>query len=141
VRSTPQGYGLIVIILATTMVLSATLVLESILKLAGVYAQNDLGTTTSNATSKNQNLQNNTEAKTYIVTLKNQSSSADVDDIIKAVEEKGANVTHVYNYSIIGFSVQVPSDKTMDTMHFLLNDTRVNSVEADQTMTLPPPLQ
>jgi hypothetical protein len=115
--------------------------MQSILKVESVEAQNRTGDTTSNVTSKNQGLQNITDANSYIVTLKNQSSSADVDGIVKAVKEKGANVTHVYNHSIIGFSVQVPSDKQMETMDLLLNDTRVISVEPDQTMTIPRPLE
>jgi hypothetical protein len=82
-----------------------------------------------------------TEGGTYIVTLKNQSSSADLDDIIKSVEEKGANVTHVYSHSLIGFSVQIPPDKKTEIMYSLVSDVRVDSVEPDQTMILAPPLK
>jgi hypothetical protein len=141
VKSIIQGYELLAIVVTITIVLSPVIMLQSILKVESVEAQNRTGDTTSNVTSKNQGLQNITDANSYIVTLKNQSSSADVDGIIKAVEEKGANVTHIYNHSIIGFSVQVPSDKKMETMDLLLNDTRIISVEPDQTMTIPRPLE
>ncbi len=140
-KSIIQGYGLIAIVVTISIVLSPVIMLQSILKVESVDAQNSTGDPTSNVTSKNQDLQNITDANSYIVTLKNQSSSADVDGIIKAVKEKGANVTHVYSHSIIGFSVQVPSDKKMETMDLLLNDTRVISVEPDQTMTIPRPLE
>lgn len=140
-KSIIQGYGLIAIVVAITIVLSPVMMLQSILKVEGADAQNRTGDTTSNVTSKNQGLQNMTDSNSYIVTLKNQSSSADVDGIIKAVEGNGANVTHVYNHSIIGFSFQIPSDKKMETVDLLLNDTRVISVEPDQTMTIPRPLE
>ena len=96
---------------------------------------------TTNTTSGNKNLPNTTDAGTYIVTLKNQSSSDDLDDIIQSVEQKGANVTHVYSHSVIGFSVQIPSDKKTETIDLLENDTRVNTIEPDQIMTLSPPLE
>jgi hypothetical protein len=142
VNLSPQGYDLIAVILATAMVVGAALMLQSILGLKSVSAQNDLTPSTSNGTFGNQkNLQSITEADTYIVTLKNQSSSADLDDIMNSVEEKGANVTHVYSHSIIGFSVEVPLDKKTEIMYSLVTDTRVNSVEPDQTMALSPPLE
>ena len=122
---TPQGYDLIGVILATALFFSVALMLQSIFVLDSVDAQNDVLT----------------EAETYIVTLKNQSSSADLDEIVKSIEQKGANVTHVYSQSIIGFSVQIPPDKKTEIMYSLVSDIRVNSVEADQTMTLPPPLK
>jgi hypothetical protein len=125
VNLTPQGYDLIAVILATALFFSAALMLQSIFVLESVDAQNDVLT----------------EAETYIVTLKNQSSSADLDEIVKSIEQKGANVTHVYSQSIIGFSVQIPPDKKTEIMYSLVSDIRVNSVEADQTMTLSPPLQ
>ncbi|MGB7661316.1 MAG: protease inhibitor I9 family protein, partial [Nitrososphaeraceae archaeon] len=79
--------------------------------------------------------------ETYIVTLKNQSSSDDLDDIMKSVEQKGANVSHVYSHSINGFSVQIPTDKKPEIVYSLVTDMRVSSVEPDQTMTLSPPLK
>lgn len=139
-QSIIQGYDLIAIVVAITIVLGPIIMLQSIIGVENVDAQNRTGDPTLNVTSKNQDLQNNTGANTYIVTLKNQSSSADVDDIVKVVEKNGANVTHVYSHSIIGFSVQVPSDIKTETIDFLLNDTRVTSVEPDQNMTLPTPL-
>ena len=140
-KSIIQGYELLAIVVTITIVLSPVIMLQSILKVESVEAQNCTGDTTSNVTSKNQGLQNIRNANSYIVTLKNQSSSADVDGIIKTVEGNGANVTHVYNHSIIGFSFQIPSDKKMETVDLLLNDTRVISVEPDQTMTIPRPLE
>jgi peptidase inhibitor I9 len=125
VNLSPQGYDLIVIILATALVFSAALMLQSIFVLDSVDAQDD----------------DLIEAETYIVTLKNQSSSADLDDIVKSMEQKGANVNHVYSHSINGFSVQIPPDKKTEIMYSLVSDVRVKSVELDQTMTLSPPLK
>ena len=130
---------MVAIILATTAIFSAALMLQSTFVLESVDAQKD--SSSSNGTSGNQNLQDTIEAETYIVTLKNQSSSADLDNIIKSVEQKGADVTHVYSHSINGFSVQIPSDKKTEIMYSLVTDPRVNSVEPDQTMTLAPPLE
>ena len=114
--------------------------LQSILVPESVDAQIEMSSTT-NTTSGNKNLPSTTDAGTYIVTLKNQSSSDDLDDIIQSVEQKGANVTHVYSHSVIGFSVQIPSDKKTETIDLLENDTRVNTIEPDQIMTLSPPLE
>jgi hypothetical protein len=141
VNLSPQGYDIVAIILATTAIFSAALMLQSTLVLESVDAQKDFSSPTSNGTSGNQNSQDTIEAETYIVTLKNQSSSADLDNIIKSVEQKGAEVTHVYSHSINGFSVQIPSDKKTEIMYSLVTDPRVNSVEPDQTMTLDPPLE
>jgi hypothetical protein len=141
VNLSPQAYDMVAIILATTAIFSAALMLQSTLVLESVDAQKDFSSPTSNGTSGNQNLQDTIEAETYIVTLKNQSSSADLDNIIKSVEQKGAEVTHVYSHSINGFSVQIPSDKKTEIMYSLVTDPRVNSVEPDQTMTLAPPLE
>ena len=140
-NSSVRSYGLIAMILAINMVLSADLTLQFILVPERVDAQNDIPSPPSNTTSKNQNLSNITGAETYIVTLNNQSSSGDLDDVIQLVKEKGANITHIYSHSIVGFSVQIPSDKKSETMESLVNDTRINSVEPDQTMTLSPPLE
>jgi hypothetical protein len=141
VNLSPQAYDMVAIILATTAIFSAALMLQSTLVLESVDAQKDFSSPTSNGTSGNQNLQDTIEAETYIVTLRNQSSSADLDNIIKSVEQKGAEVTHVYSHSINGFSVQIPSDKKTEIMYSLVTDLRVNSVEPDQTMTLAPPLE
>jgi peptidase inhibitor I9 len=137
----PQGYDLIAIIVCTAMVFGAALMLQSILVLERGNAQNDLTSPSSNGMSGNHSLPDLAEAETYIISLKNQTSSADLDDIIKSVEEKGANVTHVYSHSIIGFSVQIPQDKKTEIMYSLVTDMRVNNVEPDQTMNLAPPLE
>ena len=137
----PRGYYLTAFHLATAIVFSVALLLQSIYVGENVDAQNDLTSPISNGTSGNQNVSGETEVETYIVTLKNQSSSADLDDIVKLVEQKGANVTHVYGHSINGFSVQIPADKKTEVMYSLVTDMRVNSVEPDQTMTLSPPLE
>jgi hypothetical protein len=137
----PQGYDMVAIILATVMISSAALSLQSTLLPDSANAQKDNSSPTSNETSPNQNLSGMNESETYIVTLKNQSSSADLDDIIKSVEQKGADVTHVYTHSLDGFSIQIPSDKKTEIMYSLVSDTRVNSVEPDQIMTLSPPLE
>lgn len=121
----PQGHYLIAIILAIALAFSAALMLQSIFVPESVDAQNDIASPT--------------DAETYIVTLKNQSSSDDLDDIIKSVEQKGANITHVYSQSIVGFSVQIPPDKKTEIMYSLVSDMRVSSVEPDQTMTISPP--
>jgi len=125
VNLSPQGHYLIAIILATALAFSAALMLQSIFVPESVDAQNDIAS--------------QTDAETYIVTLKNQSSSDDLDDIIKSVEQKGANITHVYSQSIVGFSVQIPPDKKTEIMYSLVSDMRVSSVEPDQTMTISPP--
>lgn len=132
---------MVAIILATTAIFSAVLMLQPTFVLESVDAQKDISSPASNGMSGNQNLQDTVEAETYIVTLKNQSSSADLDNIIKSVEQKGADVTHVYSHSINGFSVQIPSDKKTEIMYSLVTDPQVNSVEPDQTMTLAPPLE
>ena len=137
----PQGHNWNAIILSSAMVFSAVLILQSILVLENGSAQNNLTPPTDEGTSGNFSLQGITEGGTYIVTLKNQSSSADLDDIMKSVKEKGANVTHVYSHSLIGFSVQIPPDKKTEIMYSLVSDVRVDSVEPDQTMTLAPPLK
>jgi hypothetical protein len=137
----PRSYYLTAFHLTTAIVLSIALLLQSIYVVENVGAQNDLTSPISNGTSGNQNVSGETEVETYIVTLKNQTSSADLDDIVKLVEEKGANVTHVYGHSINGFSVQIPADKKTEVMYPLVTDMRVNSVEPDQTMTLSPPLE
>lgn len=137
----PRGYYLTAFHLTTAIVFSIALLLQSIYVVENVGAQNDLTSPISNGTSGNQNVSGETEVETYIVTLKNQSSSADLDDIVKLVEQKGANVTHVYGHTINGFSVQIPADKKTEVMYSLVTDMRVNSVEPDQTMTLAPPLE
>jgi Peptidase inhibitor I9 len=129
------------ILLVTAIVFSTAIMLLSGLVSDSADAQTDVSSSTTNATSANQNLPSNTDAGTYIVTLKNQSSSDDLNEIIQSVEQKGANVTHVYSHSIIGFSVQIPSDKKAETFDSLENDTRVNTIEPDQIMTLSPPLE
>ena len=137
-----RGHDLTVITLGTVIVFFSTALLsQSILFREGVEAQNDLTSPTSNGTSGNQSMPGEAEVETYIVTLKNQSSSDDLDDIMKSVEQKGANVTHVYTYSINGFSVQIPTDKKTEIVYSLVTDMRVSSVEPDQTMTLSPPLK
>jgi Peptidase inhibitor I9 len=136
-----QGHCSIAILLATTLVFSAAIMLQSVLVLGSADAQTDMSSSTPNATSANHNLPSTTEDDTYIVTLKNQSSFDDLNDIIQSVEQKGANVTHVYSHSIIGFSVQIPSDIKTETFDSLENDTRVNAIEPDQIMTLSPPLE
>jgi Peptidase inhibitor I9 len=136
-----QGHCSIAILVATTLVFSAAIMLQSVLVLGSADAQTDMSSSTPNATSANHNLPSTTEADTYIVTLKNQSSSDDLNEIIQAVEQKGANVTHVYSHSIIGFSVQIPSAIKTETFDSLENDTRVNAIEPDQIMTLSPPLE
>ena len=137
----PRGYYLSAFHLATATVFSIALLLQSIYVVENVDAQNDLTYPISNGMSGDQNVSGETEMETYIVTLKNQSSSADLDDIVKLVEQKGANVTHVYSHSINGFSVQIPTDKKTEIMYSLVTDMRVNSVEPDQTMTISPPLE
>lgn len=134
---------MVAIILATVMISSAAAIsLQSTTLLPeSVNAQKDNSSTTSNETSPNQNLSGMNGSDSYIVTLKNQSSSADLEDIIKSVEQKGADVTHVYTHSLNGFSIQIPSDKKTEIMYSLVTDTRVNSVEPDQIMTLSPPLE
>ena len=127
--------------LVTAFVFSTAIMLQYILVPDNADAQTDMSSSTPNASSGNQNLASSTDAGTYIVTLKNQSSSDDLNDIIQSVEQKGANVTHVYSHSIIGFSVQIPSDKKTETFDSLENDTRVNTIEPDQIMTLSPPLE
>ncbi len=134
-----QGQCLIAVFLATVLVFSAAIMLQSILVPESMDAQTDKSSSTPNATSGNQNLPRTTDAGTYIVTLKNQSSSDDLDDIIQSVEQRGANVTHVYSHSIIGFSLQIPSDKKTEIIDSLENDSRVNVIEPDQIMTLSPP--
>jgi Peptidase inhibitor I9 len=129
------------ILLVTAIVFSTAIMLLSGLVSDSADAQTDVSSSTPNATSANQNLPSNTDAGTYIVTLKNQSSSGDLNEIIQSVEQKGANVTHVYSHSIIGFSVQIPSDKKTETFDSLENDTRVIAIEPDQIMTLSPPLE
>lgn len=87
--------------------------------------------------SVNQTQAVESAGETYIVTLKDQNSSEDRDDIIKSVEEKGGVITHVYSESINGFSVQIPMEKKTEIMYSLVTDMRVETVEPDQTMTLP----
>lgn len=87
--------------------------------------------------SVNQTQSVESAGETYIVTLKDQNSSEDRDDIIKSVEEKGGVITHVYSESINGFSVQIPMEKKTEIMYSLVTDMRVETVEPDQTMTLP----
>jgi Peptidase inhibitor I9 len=141
VNLSPQGYRMVAIILATITIFSTAIMLQSTLVEGSADAQKDFSSPTPNGTSDTQNLSGMNEAETYIVTLKNQSSSADRDNIIKSVEQKGADVTHVYTHSLNGFSVQIPSDKKTEIMYSLVTDTRVNSVEPDQIMTLSPPLE
>ena len=129
------------IILDTVTIFSAGLVLQSTFVQGSADAQKDFSSPAPNGTSGSQNLSDTNGAETYIVTLKNQSSSADLDDIIKSIEQKGADVTHVYTHSLNGFSVQIPSDKKTEIMYSLVTDTRVNSIEPDQIMTLSPPLE
>jgi Peptidase inhibitor I9 len=136
-----QGYDFTVIALAAVIVFSTALLLQSILFREGVEAQNNLFSGTSNGTSRNQSMPGEAKVGTYIVTLTNQSSSDDLDDIMKSVEQKGANVSHVYSHSINGFSVQIPTDKKTEVVNSLVTDLRVSSVEPDQTMTLSPPLK
>ena len=136
-----QGYYLTFIALAAVIVFSTALLFQSILFREGVKAQNDLTSATSNGTSGNQSTSGEAAVETYIITLKNQSSSNDLDDIMTSVEQKGANVSHVYSHSINGFSVQIPTDKKPEIVYSLVTDMRVSSVEPDQTMTLSPPLK
>lgn len=126
-KSGPKQYDLIVAVFAAATLFSATLVFHSTLVSVNVEAQSDgseLG-----------------KGETFIVTLKNQTSSADLDDLTKLVEEKGAKITHVYSQSLNGFSVEIPADKKTEIMYALVTDMRIDNIEHDQTMTLPPPLE
>jgi hypothetical protein len=67
--------------------------------------------------SVNQTQAVESAGETYIVTLKDQNSSEDRDDIIK--------------------SVQIPMEKKTEIMYSLVTDMRVETIEPDQTMTLP----
>lgn len=127
-----RGYDLIGVVFAFAAILSAALV--------PLNSQAQIDQQTSNETPE---IQESGEGKgeTFIVTLKNQTSSADLDELTKLVEEKGAEVTHVYSHSIIGFSVQIPADKKTEIMYSLVSDIRVNGIEPDQTMSLSPPLE
>ena len=116
----PRGYDLTAIILATAIVLSAALLLQSIYVSAKMWMHRTISPSRYQMEHLEIKTCHETEVETYIVTLKNQSSSADLDDIIKSVEQKGANVTHVYSHSIIGFSVQIPSDKKTEIMYSLV---------------------
>ena len=78
----PRGYYLTAFHLTTAMVFSIALLLQSIYVVENVDAQNDLTSPISNGTSGNQNVSGEAEVETYIVTLKNHSSSADLDDIL-----------------------------------------------------------
>jgi Peptidase inhibitor I9 len=133
--------NLTVITVTATTVFSVGLMFQCGLVLQSLDAQSDVTSPTDNDTSGNQDAQAETGVGTYIIALKNQSSSADLDDIIKSIEQKGASVTHIYNYSINGFSIQIPVDKKTEIMYSLLSDMRISSVEPDQTMTLSPPLK
>jgi hypothetical protein len=73
----PRSYYLTAFHLTTAIVLSIALLLQSIYVVENVGAQNDLTSPISNGTSGNQNVSGETEVETYIVTLKNQTSSAD----------------------------------------------------------------
>ena len=67
--------------------------------------------------------------ETYIVTLKNQSSSNDLDDINERQwSKKVQTLSHVYSHSINGFSVQIPTDKKPEIVNSLVTDMRVGSV-------------
>jgi hypothetical protein len=127
-----RGYDLIGVIFAVAAIFSAALVPVNL------QAQKDQQT--SNETL---DIQESGEGKgeTFIVTLKNQTSSADLDELTKLVEDKGAEVTHVYSHSIMGFSVQIPADKKTEIMYSLVSDMRVSGIEPDQTMSLSPPLE
>jgi hypothetical protein len=134
------SYNLTVMALAIVLCSSSGLLLSSFINTGSVDAQEDV-TEASKASSGNQT-QTGTEAvETYIVTLKDQNSSAELQEIVNSVEQKGGKVTHVYTHSINGFSVQIPTDKKTEIMYSLVSDMRVASVEPDQTMTLSPPLE
>jgi hypothetical protein len=132
----PQQYDLIAAIFAAATFFSATVVFQPTLVSVNVEAQND-----DQLTSNGNQGSESGKGETFIVTLKNQTSSADLDDLVKSVEEKGAKVTHVYNQSLNGFSVQIPADKKTEIMYALVADVRIDNIEPDQTMTIPPPLE
>jgi hypothetical protein len=129
-------------VMALTIALcsSSVLLLSSLINTSIVDGQKDT-TGTSKAHSGNQTQAGASSVEIYIVTLKDQNSSADLQEIVDSVKQKGGNVTHVYTHSINGFSVQIPADKKTEIVYSLVSDMRVASVEPDQTMTLSPPLE
>lgn len=133
-NSGPKQNDLIAAVFAAATLLSATLVFQSTLVSVNVEAQSD------DQLSGNQGSESG-KGETFIVTLKNQTSSSDLDDLTKLVEEKGAKITHVYSQSLNGFSVEIPADKKTEVMYALVTDMRIDNIERDQTMTLPPPLE
>jgi hypothetical protein len=102
--------------------------------------QNDDIDEAAKEVSENSSQPGSNNPETFIVTLKDQNSSADLQEIVDTVEQKGGNVTNIYSHALSGFSVQIPADKKTEIMYYLVSDMRVASVETDQTMSLPRPL-
>lgn len=135
------GYDLTLLALAIFLSSnSVILLLFTFISAENVDGQNDDIAEATIGSSENRNQTGSNSIETFIVTLKDQNSSTDLKEIVDAVEQKGGNVTNVYSHALNGFSVQIPSDKKTEIMYFLVSDMRVASVEADQTMSLPRPL-
>ncbi|KAI9016378.1 hypothetical protein CLU79DRAFT_763572 [Phycomyces nitens] len=67
-------------------------------------------------------------SSSYIVTFKKDTPQEVIDQEIEKVKATGAEIKHVYNSSIKGFSVSVP-DSLVSSLSF--DNEHVNFVEAD----------
>jgi hypothetical protein len=90
----------------------------------------NFGNTTS---KKDQNISNQ-----FIVTLRDNSSSSDIQDVISSVKKKGAEILQIYEHAIKGFSMRVPSTFINQTINFLNGDPRVIKVERDLKVYIAP---
>lgn len=67
----------------------------------------------------------------YIVTMKQNASTSDIEHVINLVKEKGGQVLQVYKHAIRGFSMTVPRLSANNTVAELAADPRVVKVEHD----------
>jgi hypothetical protein len=141
VKLSVPGYDLTLLALAIFLSSSSVvLLLFTFISAENVDGQTDYIAEAANGSSENRSQTGSNSTETYIVTLKDQNSSTDLQEIVDAVKQKGGNISNVYSHALNGFSVQIPSDKKTEIMYYLVSDMRVASVEADQTMSLPHPL-
>jgi hypothetical protein len=127
------GHRLTTMALAIILCSSSVLLLSSLANTGIADAQKGV-TGASKASSGNQSKNGTSAVETYIVTLKDQNSSADLQEIVDSVKQKGGNVTHLYTHSINGFSVRIPADKKTEIVYSLVSDMRVASAQIPITV-------
>ncbi len=72
----------------------------------------------------------------YIVTMKGNATSQEIENIISLVKEKGGQVLQIYEHAIKGFSMSLPTISANDTIVAIKTNPEVVSVERDAQVNI-----